>query len=349
MATKKRVSETSSQRNQATGALINAPAISGSLPLSSNDTLRLQKGANTKQLTSTNTAFQQFLNESPLFNSRLGTQDVPQDSTRKDIVFNKDGSVSITRGGVTEVLSAGDYKDLLAVQRGEGESFNPIIQELAKSDLQVQQEAAGQNLAGQVGQLTPQQLALIGQAVPEGASQIQAIGAGLGNVIPYAAGGIAGGAAIGAAAGAGIGAVPGAVIGGIGGAVGGFTRAYMSNLKSQRSGFIRADTIELSTAKRNLRAIITDTNQNPQNAAENLALFNEQLARVQAAYSKLKLQTKEDLSQYLGDGTAELAQFEAFNTGGEKDLYIQRMQIALLNPDPNKVMLSTDDIGLDNE
>ena len=172
--------------------------------------------------------------------------------------------------------------------------------------------------------------------------------AGLGNIIPSIAGGVALGATGGALAGGAL-AVPGAIIGGVAGLVTGFVSGAKTEMKQQLTGDITATTNDLKTIQSNMRALITDTNQNPQNAQENLEMFNYQLALAQQQYSKLKRQTQNNLNDYVDVKTrVQLEKFEMFySIGGNRDRSIQSMQNALLNPNPAKIDLSISD--LENE
>lgn len=195
------------------------------------------------------------------------------------------------------------------------------------------------NLAQQ-GLLTPQELQAIQGSNPDIA---QALGAGAIGVVPGLVGGAIGGAAVGAVAG-GVGAIPGAVVGGIGGALTGFLSQIRSSIKGQQTEQFAADQTALTKGERYLRSLITDTNQNPQNAPQNIALFYQTLNMIDAAHAKTYRDSQEDLNVFLGnDGTEQLAKFEVFDTT-MRQYYISQFNTALTAPNPQQILISADDI-----
>ena len=94
-----------------------------------------------------------------------------------------------------------------------------------------------------------------------------------------------------------------------------------------------------------MRAIVTDTNQGG-SAGDNLDLFNSQLTLIDESYSKLALENR---GKFLGkDATIELENFENFySVGGSRELWIREMQQAILNPNPNKVLIMPEDLPLE--
>lgn len=197
----------------------------------------------------------------------------------------------------------------------------------------------------QQGLLTPEELQQI-----EGASTDwgQALGAGVAGVIP----GLLGGAAAGAIAGApiaGVGAIPGAIGGAIVGGLGTFLTSMRSNIKSQQTGQFSADTTALTKGERMLRSLITDTNQNPQNAAENIALFYHTLNLIDAAHAKTWKDSQENLNVFLGnDGTPQLAKFNTFDAT-MRLYYTSQFETALAQPDATRVLITAEDLGADIE
>lgn len=212
-----------------------------------------------------------------------------------------------------------------------------------------QQVQTGAITPEQISSLSPTQQAELLEDSGAGLDFEQAAGAGAAAAVP----GIVGGIATGAAAGAGFGAIGGPIgagIGAVGGALVGGITAYLvgvrSNLKSQATQNISISKDNLTSVQTNLRALITDTNQNPGHAAENVQLFNSQLARLDKANSQLYLETRGNIYKFLGkDGRGELESFEIFNSpGGARELLVSNMQIALLNPDPTKSLITIEDI-----
>jgi len=201
----------------------------------------------------------------------------------------------------------------------------------------------GEELAKTVGQfnpLTPEQNNL---------NYAQAARAGTTNIIPYAAGAAATGAAAGLLGGP---AAPVTVplfagIGAAAGGVSGFTTGFIGNLKSQYDENLNLKTGDLSTGTKALRVLVTDTNRGG-DRARNKELFDYQLSLIDQSYEELKMETSgsDGLTKWLGkDGRAQLQKFENFySVGGMRDYWINEMQQALLNPDPNKALLNISDL-----
>lgn len=213
-------------------------------------------------------------------------------------------------------------------------SQGPGVVDLTQVPAATQQVRNLFGLAGQVGELNQGPFT---QLPPQGTAPDynQAIGAALTSTLAGAAGGAVVGAAVG-----GLGAIPGAVIGGLGG----FLSSTRSELKRQRAESIQANSVTLQETSQQLAALITDTNQNPQNAAENLALFNQQMNKVDRAYKQLRIDTNSDLNKFLGEtGLPELREYELFNSG-ERLILEQQMQTALLNPNPNKNLVTMEQL-----
>jgi len=242
-------------------------------------------------------------------------------------------------------VNAGDVDKIIAGEqrkagyKGEVLPVSTVQQARQQEDLQKQAFL----LAQQTGQPI-EEIAKLPQFT--GVDWKQALGSGVTATLPGIAGGVAVGGTGGAYAG-GIGAVPGAIIGGIVGAVGGFVGGIISNLKAQRGGEISAVSQSLKTRTTNLRALVTATNQDPGSAADNLMLFNEQLALLDRDHGKLKLETQSNLNKFLGrDGTPELARYDVFNSpGGTREYLVAQMQQAILNPDPNKSAITLSDVA----
>ena len=200
----------------------------------------------------------------------------------------------------------------------------------------------------QQGLLTPQELqSITGAEIDIG----QALGAGAVGVLPGALGGAATGIAAGILGGTVAGAAGGSVVPGLGtaigagiGAIGGFLVAIRSNIKGQQVGEFSADQAALSKGQTMLRSLITDTNRNPQNTAENIALFYQTLNMIDAAHAKTWKDSQENLNKFLGnDGTPELAKFEVFDAA-MRQYYINAFEMSLLQPDQNKILLSEEDL-----
>jgi len=197
-----------------------------------------------------------------------------------------------------------------------------------------------QKLSGQIGQLGD---------VGTGGSPTdlkQASLTGLTGTIPGIAGGVLGGALLGGKTGA-LAGIPGIALGVGVGAVGGFLSGFIGNLRAQRGGQISAQSVRQRRFEQNLRLIVSDTNQNPNHAVENIALFNQQLTEIHREYGKLKTDTMSDLNLFTGqDGTPQLARFESFFAPGGANKFLQEeMKRALVDPDPNRVFIMEEDLG----
>jgi len=143
--------------------------------------------------------------------------------------------------------------------------------------------------------------------------------------------------------------VAGTLIGAATGAAAGFLIAMRGNIKSQQVGEFAADQNALIKGQTMLRSLITDTNQNPQNAPENIALFYQTLNMIDAAHAKTWKDSQENLNKFLGnDGTPQLAKFDTFDAA-MRAYYINRFETALMNPDPNKILLTSEDLTFGTE
>ena len=70
-----------------------------------------------------------------------------------------------------------------------------------------------------------------------------------------------------------------------------------------------------------------------------LEMFNEQLAISDESWTRLELETTDDLSLWLGeDGHTQLEKFEIFNSdGGARETLELQMQEAIRSPNPNRI------------
>lgn len=241
-------------------------------------------------------------------------------------------------------------EDVNKIAQGEAsrvaipENAAPVGTAQAQANRQAQIQRLVQ--AAQAGLLTTEELQQIGGADVD---WNQALGAGAVGVIPGLIGGAASGAVIGGVAGVGIGAVPGAIIGAIAGGIGTFLTSTRSNIKGQQTGEFTADREALTKGERYLRSLITDTNQNPQNAPENIALFYKTLNMINAAHRKTWADSQETLNIFLGnDGTPQLAKFDVFDTT-MRQYYISQFNTALNAPDPSRILITAEDLGVDLE
>ena len=189
----------------------------------------------------------------------------------------------------------------------------------------------GFQLAEEVGQLDPN---IIGSTEVTRPDIGQAFGAGLSQ----------GGAAAGVAA---AGAVSGVITAPIApfAAAGSFLvtalNAARGSLKSQQQGRVQIGEQALTAGVKNLKTYISLANSDPANAEMYAAEFNEQLNYIRRDYGQLGLDTEAFLSSITGvDGEPELAKYNNFFDTTEQ-LLRQKMQMALINPDPSRIDLNT--------
>lgn len=203
----------------------------------------------------------------------------------------------------------------------------------------IQQRNAQLIQLAQQGLLTPDEINQIGGA---GINIGQALGAG---AIEGALIGGSAGLTVGAAAGLGVATPVTAPIGAGIGALFGFIKGMKSNLKSQQVGEFAADQTALTKGERYLRSLVTDTNQNPQNAPENIALFYQTLNLIDAAHARTFKDSQENLNKFLSnDGTQQLAKFETFDST-MRQYYISQFNTAVTQPDPARVLITNEDLG----
>ena len=251
----------------------------------------------------------------------------------KNIIFNKDKTVSIERGGVTEQFTQEEYKDLLEVQKGRARSADPKIQQAALTDQEVttqQQAATMQEALAGLG-LTQEEINQI-QNTPLAQANIdwgQALTAGASKVVPYAIGGAASLGSIGAAVTApagGVGGILTGAIGGIGGAISGLFVGMQSNIKTQQSGEIGAANQVLTNAKTNMqKASLLAIDPTKLDFAIKSFEFWE--AEAYKARNQLKAETQGNLNKFMDDGREDLAAFDLFldDRFGLKETYKQRI------------------------
>jgi hypothetical protein len=267
--------------------------------------------------------------------------------TYEGVDFNKDGTVSVRKGDTVITASKEEYENYLKLTAGQGGLPTAKAKELMalpneEQFGQQQQQARMQKLMelAQQGLITSEELQAIQGATPNWG---QAAGAGLTSVIPGLAGGAVAGAVAGAAVG-GVGAPVGAVIGGAAGALGTFLSGARSSIKQQQAGEFSADQTALSRGQTMLRSLITDTNRNPQNAPENIALFYQTLSMIDVAHARTYRDSQEDLNKFLGnDGTEQLAKFEVFDST-MRQYYIQAFEASLMQPNPNMNLITEEDL-----
>lgn len=266
-----------------------------------------------------------------------------QEETKKNLGFYQDekgNATGIEKNGKTYLgkLSPDEVQSIIASEEKKKIPAQYSLAEQARvKNLNELSQAAAQNIGLtpeqiQQAQLSAQETPIdYGQAITAGT-----VGAG-GSIIRAAGTGLAAGAAAGAIGGSVVpvvGTTVGAVGLGIAGALTGIVSSIYSginsNIQSQQKGEIAATKDVLAAAKTNMRQLAILANQDPINAHTYIQAYNQQLANVYAAQSKLKLETQGNLNKFREDGTQDLSDFELFlEPNGLADLYGQRLRIAL--------------------
>lgn len=265
---------------------------------------------------------------------------IPTANPDKRIERDAQGNYILTDAAGTKVtLTPEEYETTLS---GAGNITNAVQQAgQLQNNQQVQLQQAIKR--AQLGLLSPQELASIqGNQIDYG----QAALAGLASVVPGFLGGqvtAAGAAAIGAGGGgaaAAGGAAAGAAFSGAGialgalGAFGGFLLGVRNSIKGQQTVSIAKDTAVLKKGEARLKALIADTNLNPENAPENIALFYKTLNAIDIAHARLARTANSDLSKALSVGGFEkLSEFEIFDNYN-RQFMIQKFNVALAAPNP---------------
>lgn len=206
-------------------------------------------------------------------------------------------------------------------------------------------EAGGQRTARELQQKAPERLQAISEVAqapteeelqtlgkPQGVNPGQAAGQAVASNLAVGATSLAGAPATGGAS---------AVLGA--GFVATSLFSTVSTLKSQFNENIQAEVSNVGQGTRNLKAIVATTT--PENADEQIALFQHQLNRIDEANSNLYLTTRTDTAKFLGkEGKPELEKFEIFNEpGGQRDLLIRAMQIKVTGGDPSALLAQIQD------
>ena len=224
-------------------------------------------------------------------------------------------------------------QDVLAQQEIEKAAEKKFPDEISEEALSLFQKYRGQPLP-------PEVLAAIS---PFDLDAYQALSSAAG----LAGTGFAAGAAVGATAGAvttgGLASLPAALI--IGGvtSVGVFVGALQNNIKSQIAGEIKAVKNKLPEYEKAWRFQLTAINQN-ENPLEIVKLFYETIADFQESHAKLRLQHRSWITRGLGsDATKELGKYDSFEEHVLPQ-YELALQKAILNPDPNTIFVTAEEI-----
>lgn len=161
------------------------------------------------------------------------------------------------------------------------------------------------------------------------------------SALAQATAGAVGGAVLGTVVTGGTAAIPLAIVGAIGGLINGFR----SNLKTQKSDFIRGEVQNLMKTEQNMLKQVMLMNQLPRlggstdDIVEIKTMFDEQMALTDENNNLLEQETSDDLSKWLGeDGHKQLEKYKTFNSaGGMREILIKQMTLAINSPDLGRV------------
>ncbi len=285
----------------------------------------------------------------------------PSRQTDQNITFNQDGTVTLSSpDGEAVTLTQEEYDTF----RGGGGNVTAAVQQ-ARSLPNVEQFQA-QQLAGQVGQFQDLSVSPTGfdfgeagivglaEGIPSSIGWIGSTLAGAGG-LGFALGGIGRGAAAGATRGA-IAGPKGAIILGVAGAaisvLASLTQSAMNNLEQQRRDMTASQIRVLTEGKQVLNQFATQAAADPANRIFYLSQFNRQLALINQAYRRLKLDTQRDVLKF-ETAVPDIYEFEVFFNDGERDALVTDMQRAILGQIPpeeiNFRMAELAQRGLGNE
>lgn len=285
------------------------------------------------------------------------TAPAPKENVRTDLAFNPDGSV--TRNGTT--FSPGEYKDLLAVQKGEGSSSNPLIQAAAMNPQErmvQQQQLASQELAQQLASsagiaisgVDSQGNYLDSKGMPINWKEVGLSTVGDPNAWTKIGGAIAAGA-VGGSFIPGIGNIAGAILG----AAVGVGASVLSNVRAQKADNLNTQKLILTQGQSNLNKLTLLVQADPARAPEYIDSFNQQLDNIAQAYANLKADASSNLNLIVEqDGSTQLARFQSFySQGGGYDYYTAKMQNAVITPNAQAALAELavvqQSIGSENE
>jgi polyhydroxyalkanoate synthesis regulator phasin len=190
---------------------------------------------------------------------------------------------------------------------------------------------------GGIGTLTPEQEAL--DVVKDNPVETGGIiAAGLGGALTLGTGGAIVGSAVPI-----FGNVAGAVVGGIAGFVGGaFTKLTLSKRSDVKTAFKT-----YKTAKSNMAWIINQVNAGKMSSYQALEMFDNELAYYRSAERNIKEDTSSNLDRFLSGGDDELVDVESFN---RRIPSLQtELALAIMNPDPTKVIMYPEEESSYNE
>jgi hypothetical protein len=242
-------------------------------------------------------------------------------------------------------LSPDEVEQLLAQE--EAKKGGPATRAFAENvtlqnqqiEAQAQQERI-QQVIQQLGLSSSQVQAIQSGLVEAPIEWQQALTAGGVSIIPSAIKGAGAGLVAGAIGGTALTPGIGTAIGAGAGLLAGLTSGILSNIKQQQKGEINKEVDVLTNAKTNMARLSTLASKDPGNAPMYVEIYNQQLAQVYRAQSKIKLETQGNLNSFMEDGTEILSNFELFlQPGGQADLYRRQLEMSLVGGTPPPLSL----------
>lgn len=216
-----------------------------------------------------------------------------------------------------------------------------------------QQSSAIQNLIKQIGltpEITPEQLAAELEKLNIPANLKSAMAGILAET--------AAGAAVGAGTGLTAGLIAAPLTGGLSvpvatslGALTGGTaaaiRSVKNELKAEAKEDVAASNAEFVGARKAMKRVVSDVNQRYIDPSEGVRIFNLNVAKINKVERQLKELTRDNLRDYLSDGSTQYAKILEFNSaGGEGETLRLSLAGAIEKPDPSKVYIpDIEDLG----
>lgn len=153
------------------------------------------------------------------------------------------------------------------------------------------------------------------------------------------------GAGVGAVGGAVSGGVVGGIVGGIAGALIGAVNAHYSSLKENYQEQTGAEYQTYKDTKKNINAVVDNLNQGG-DPIEGVRVYNEQIMQIKQARANLEYLSRIEPASY----AKNLNELRAINNFliNQKPLVDQKVQDAILAPNPTKTLSLPSDYGLED-
>lgn len=252
--------------------------------------------------------------------------------------FSKPGAVTTTdENGNIKTWTKEEWTTMQKTLKGlptvtEGEVSKEVerkrkdwdIKDPTNEEKRIMQENA--NIAGGIGQLTPEQLAR------ENAPGLNPVGVG------SAIGGGLKGAAAGGTAGAAVGALfpPAMPFTAAGGAIGGGAFGLLAKISSDKKQNVKEAYTVANTANSNIIKIINWANSGKISASQAVEMFNEEETNLLIAEKNIKRLNDGDIDKFTGQGGEEAAKIEGMIR--LMDSKKAMLYDAIVQPNPNKVI-----------